>query len=171
MRSNSRRAPRGRMDCVVRSLLAGAGVLAFAAASSAVVATPAAVAHHDSLKELCGRAYTANRQHVGIHKNVTGRLLGRLVLAKHRRSRTFCAVVIRRHHERKRFTSVKLSRTGPDGTCTIGGTDCSSKKQARRLKRYAGPLYMTKRDGGCVMATGFIAGARIGLSLHAGNCT
>jgi hypothetical protein len=78
-------------------LLAGASALAFVGASSAVVATPPALANHDSVKELCGRNYTVNRQHVGIRKNVTGRLLGRLVLVKNRRSRTYCAVVILRH--------------------------------------------------------------------------
>jgi hypothetical protein len=148
----------------------GASALVFVAALSAVVATPAAEANHDSVKELCGRNYTANRQHVGIRKNVTGRLLGRLVLAKNRRSRTYCAVVILRHHNRKRFARVTISRTGPNGTCTVGGNDCSSKKQAGRFKRYAGPLAMTKRDRGCIMASGFIGGAQIGLGLHAGNC-
>jgi len=152
-------------------LLAGASALALVGALSAVVATPAALAHHDSVKELCGRNYTVDRQHVGIRKNVTGRLLGRLVLVKNRRSRTYCAVVILRRHDRKRFARVLIARTGPNGTCTVGGTDCSTKKQAGRFKRYAGPLAMTKRDRGCIMATGFIGGARIGLALRAGNCS
>jgi hypothetical protein len=151
-------------------LLAGAGALALVGASSAVVATPAAQANHDTVRELCGRNYTVNRQHEPIRKNVTGRLLGRVVLVKHRRSRTYCAVVILRHHQRKRFARVEISRTGPNGTCTVGGNDCSSKKDAGRFRRYAGPLAMTKRDNGCIMATGFIGGAEIGLSLHAGNC-
>jgi hypothetical protein len=152
-------------------LLAGASALAFVAASSAVVATPAALANHNSVKELCGRNYTVDRQHVGIHKNVTGRLLGRLVLVKNRRSRTYCAVVILRHHNRKRFARVQISRTGPNGTCTIGGNDCSSKQDAGRFRRYAGPLAITKRDRGCIMASGFIGGAKIGLALQAGNCS
>jgi hypothetical protein len=153
------------------ALLAGASALAFAGVSSAIVSTSAALANHDSVKELCGRNYAADRQHVGIRKNVTGRLLGRLVLTKNRHSRTYCAVVILRHHNRKRFARVQISRTGPDGTCTIGGNDCSSKKQAGRFRRYAGPRYMTKRDGGCIMASGFIGGAQIGLALQAGNCS
>jgi hypothetical protein len=144
--------------------------LAFAGAWSAVVA-PAALAHHDTAKELCGRNYTAQRQHAEIHKNVTGRLLGRLVLVKNRRSRTYCAVVILRRHDRKRFARVQITRTGPNGTCTIGGNDCSSKKQAGRFRRYAGPLAMTKRDRGCIMASGFIGGAEIGMGLQAGNCS
>jgi hypothetical protein len=115
--------------------------------------------------------YAENRQHVAIRKNVTGRLLGRLVLVKNRRSRTYCAVVILRHHERKRFARVEIRRTGPNGTCTIGGNDCSSKKDAGRFRRYAGPLAMTKRDRGCIMASGFIGGARIALALHGGNCS
>jgi hypothetical protein len=153
-----------------RRVIAGASALAFVGATSALVATPAALAHHDSVRELCGRNYTENPQPFGIRKNVTGRLLGRLVLVKNRRSRTFCAVVILRHHNRKRFARVRLTRTGPNGTCTIGGNDCSSKKDAGRFRRYAGPLAMTKRDGGCIMAEGFIGGARIGVGAHAGNC-
>lgn len=149
----------------------GAIALVFVGVSSAVVATPAALANHDSVKELCGRNYTVDRQHVGIRKNVTGRLLGRLVLVKNRRSRTYCAVVILRHHKRKRFARVEISRTGPDGTCTVGGNDCSSKKDAGRVRSYAGPLAMTKRDRGCIMASGFIGGAKIGLALRAGNCS
>jgi hypothetical protein len=151
-------------------VLAGASALAFVGALSAV-ATPAALANHDTVKELCGRNYTVDRQHLGIRKNVTGRLLGRLVLVKNRRSRTYCAVVILRHHNRKRFARVQISRTGPNGSCTIGGNDCSSKKQAGRFRRYAGPLAMTKRDRGCIMASGFIGGAQIGLALRAGNCS
>jgi hypothetical protein len=151
-------------------LLAGGSALAFVAVASAVVATPAAVANHDSVKELCGRNYTVDRQHLGIRKNVTGRLLGRLVLVKNRRSHTYCAVVILRHHKRKRFARVEISRTGPNGTCTVGGNDCSSKKEAGRFRRYAGPLAMTKRDRGCIMASGFIGGAEIPLGLQAGNC-
>ena len=148
-----------------------AGALAFVAALSAGVATPAALANHDSVRELCGRNYTVDRQHEGIRRNVTGRLLGRLVLVKNRRSRTYCAVVILRHHDRKRFARVQISRSGPGGTCTVGGNDCSSKKEAGRFRRYAGPLAMTKRDGGCIMATGFIGGAEIGMALRAGNCS
>lgn len=168
VRGNTR--PAGRVHGWAR-LLAGASALALVGASSAVIATPAALANHDSVKELCGRNYTVDRQRVGIRKNVTGRLLGRLVLVKNRRSRTYCAVVILRHHKRKRFARVEISRTGPNGTCTIGGNDCSSKKDAGRLRRYAGPLAMTKRDRGCIMASGFIGGAKIGLALHAGNCS
>ena len=152
-------------------LLAGASALALAGAVSALVAAPAALANHESVKELCGRNYTADRQHVGIRRNVTGRLLGRLVLVKNRRSRTYCAVVILRRHNRKRFASVKISRTGPNGTCTVGGNDCSSKRDAGRFRRHAGPLAMTKRDRGCIMASGFIGGAQIGLMLRAGNCS
>ena len=168
VRGNTR--PAGRVHGWAR-LLAGASALAFVGASSAVVAPPAALANHDSVKELCGRNYTVDRQHVGIRKNVTGRLLGRLVLVKNRRSHTYCAVVILRDHKRKRFARVQITRTGPNGTCTIGGNDCSSKKDAGRFKRYAGPLAMTKRDRGCIMASGFIGGAEIGLALHAGNCS
>ena len=168
-RSTSRQARGGAFVRWAR-LLAGASALAFVTAASAAVAAPAALANHDSVKELCGRNYTVDRQHVGIRKNVTGRLLGRLVLVKNRRSRTYCAVVILRHHNRKRFARVQISRTGPDGTCTVGGSDCSSKKQAGRFRRYAGPLAITKRDRGCIMASGFIGGAEIGLGLHAGNC-
>jgi hypothetical protein len=152
-------------------LLAGASALAFVGALSAVVSTPAALANHDSVKELCGRNYTVDRQHVGIRKNVTGRLLGRLVLVKNRHSRTYCAVVILRHHKRKRFARVEISRTGRNGTCTVGGNDCSSKKDVGRFRRFAGPLAMTKRDRGCIMASGFIGGAQIPLALHAGNCS
>ena len=149
----------------------GGTVVALVGAVTALVATPAAQANHESVKELCGRNYTVDRQHVGIRKNVTGRLLGRLVLVKNRRSRTYCAVVILRRHNRKRFASVKISRTGPNGTCTVGGDDCASKRDAGRFRRHAGPLAMTKRDRGCIMASGFIGGAEIGLMLRAGNCS
>jgi hypothetical protein len=152
-------------------LLAGASALAFVGASSAVVSTPAALANHDSVKELCGSNYTVNRQHVGIRKNVNGRLLGRLVLVKNRRSRTYCAVVILRNHNRKRFARVIMIRTGPNGACTVGGNDCSSKKDAGRFRRYAGPLAMTKRDRGCIMALGVIGAGEISRSLQAGNCS
>jgi hypothetical protein len=41
-------------------------------------------------------------------------------------------VVILRRHDRKRFARVQISRSGPGGTCTVGGNDCSSKKDAAR---------------------------------------
>jgi hypothetical protein len=157
------------MRTVARRLLTAGGALTLVVAIGAMAA-PVALAGHDTAKELCGRAYTKNKQVIAITKNVTGPSLGRLVLVKNRHSRTYCAAVIRKHHKRKRFMRVRLTQMGPGGTCEVP-EGCPSKQDAGRFKRYAGPLYFTKLDGGCIDAYGLIGGAQIGRGLTAGNCT
>jgi hypothetical protein len=155
-----------------RRTLAGAAAATLGIVIIATAGGPTASAHHKGVQEICGSPYTADKHPVPIRKNAgQGPKIGRLVLVKHRRSDTYCGVTIRRHHERKKFTLVKLDKTRAGGVCSVTPpTGCKSKRDAKRYRSFAGPRYFTLGNG-CIRAEGFIAGAEIRVAAQVGDCS
>ena len=134
----------------------GAVLTAGAVALLAIIAAvPTARANHDDPAALCNgkfRGHFEYRWSLPINSRRTGVQLGRVAISADQlvgQRRRVCAVTIRRFHKRRRFTSIKIKRSG----------DAKWRKNASYLyRRYAGPVVRSNPDGTCVEFVGRIAG-------------
>ncbi|MGH3367929.1 MAG: hypothetical protein ACRDOY_12085 [Nocardioidaceae bacterium] len=127
-----------------------AGALLGLVLATAVFA-PVAEANHVNATQLCSAKYAGTFNHLDnrpIRVQSTGERLGRLVLAhqfRNGKNRT-CAVVVRNHHQRKRFAGVAIRR--------ISGQDSAWKRKTARSRWGVGPVV---HAGRCVSVRGTIS--------------
>jgi hypothetical protein len=135
----------------------GSAVLAAGAVAllGVMAAPPAAGADHDNPAALCNKKFKGDFEHRfsrPIKSRRTGGVLGWVAISAHQGvsgHRRVCAVTLRRFHKRKRFTSIKIKRTG----------ESKWRKDASYVyRRYAGPVVRSNPNGTCVEFVGRIAG-------------
>jgi hypothetical protein len=129
-----------------------AGALAVLAV---VAASPPAHADHNNPTALCNEKFKGDFDHrfsLPIKSRRTGVPLGRVAISAQQtgsQRRRVCAVTVRRFHKRRRFTSIKIRRSG----------DSKWRKDASYVyRRYAGPVVRSNPNGTCVEFVGRIAG-------------
>jgi hypothetical protein len=120
-------------------------LLALCVGSVALPASPAEASHWTG-PEICGQGTYRTVLVAEIGPSVADRI-GNLVLTKHENSDTFCAVTLRRYHERQRSMDVRIKR----GNGAWWQTDPTNGYE------YAGPVYREK-NGGIIVAHGQIGG-------------
>jgi hypothetical protein len=120
-----------------------------------IVASPTARADHIRPAALCNEKFNGDfeyRLSLPINSRRTGLQLGRVAISVDQlagQRRRVCAVTVRSFHERRRFTSIKIKRSG----------DSKWRKDASYVyRRYAGPVVRSNPNGSCVEFVGRIDG-------------